>query len=627
MKKFLLTLLGVFVMGLAMAQQGNHWSPISGTQYNMTVKGVIVIDGIQQANNMLEIGAFCGDECRGSRKATLFPPTGDYIVTLAIVSNVVSGETITFRIYDHDAQQELELESLSTLIFADNTNVGDPTNWFQIAFATPTPPAFHFTTAGNWSNVSNWEGGALPGESDAVFIDANCILDQDAEVANLTVSDGYSLALQSRNTLTVTGELVNTEESGLIIEDGAQLINASTNVKATAEKDIVAYGANNPDGWYAIASPMDEMLIENSDFLTERYDLYRFNETRIGEEWENYKDDSNIDFDVFENGRGYLYANSNTFSPAFTGTLNYEACSISLTYSDRPDGLRGFNLIGNPFSHAIYKGAGGAIDNANLASGYYTLNNEGAWHVHTYEDPIMPGQGILIKTTIATNLSISKSNTPANAESNGAKAAAGRLRISVTGNGEDDCAFVYFSQGFGLNKMDNFSEQVPSLWVHNDGNDYAIAHVSNVCESLDLYFKNRQNGDFILSVNVRDTNFSYLQLIDNVAGTVVDLQQQPYYSFHDNGQEALDRFKLVFKVMTGVEERTEAPFAFFSDGTIIISDVDNNATIRIVDALGRVVVSQRDTACTVSTEGMSSGVYVLWLVSDNIVKSQKIIIP
>ena len=77
----------------------------------MTVKGVILIDGAQQSNSMLEIGAFCGEECRGSRNASLFPPTGDYIVTLAIVSNVVSGETITFRIYDHNAQQELELES------------------------------------------------------------------------------------------------------------------------------------------------------------------------------------------------------------------------------------------------------------------------------------------------------------------------------------------------------------------------------------------------------------------------------------------------------------------------------------------------------------------------------------
>lgn len=618
MKKLLLTLLGVFVMGLAVAQQGNHWSPISGTQYNMTVKGVIVIDGIQQANNMLEIGAFCGDECRGSRKATLFPPTGDYIVTLAIVSNVVSGETITFRIYDHNAQQELELESLSTLIFADNTNAGDPTNWFQIAFATPTPPGFHFITSGNWSVSANWQDGERPGASDEVFIDANCSLDQDATVASLTINDGAVLTLQSGNTLTVTGDLTNTAVTGLVIEDGAQVINESTDVKATCQKGITSYDTKSDGGWYTMASPVDEMAIAGSDFLTPAYDLYRYNENpESGLEWENYKDNSNVDFTTFENGRGYLYANSNTFSPSFVGTLNAASVARALTCSESPDGLSGFNLIGNPFPHAIYKGEGGAIDNANLASGFYSLNNEGAWRVNTFEDAIMPGQGILVKTTANTNLTIVKSNTEATAESNGAKNAIGRVCVTVTGGNGEDRAFVYFGQGIGLNKMRGFTDQTPILWVRDNNTDYAIAHVGKGCESLDLFFHNKNNGEFRLSVNTKDITFGVLQLVDNLTGEIIDLKQHPDYSFHANGNEADGRFKLVFRLPSGVEETAEAePFAFVIDGRIVLVDVDELAELQVVDMTGRIV----------SKDGLTPGIYVLRLTNGNETRTQKIVV-
>lgn len=618
MKKILIALLGVFVMGIAMAQQNNHWSPIPGTQYNMTVKGVIIIDGVQQANNLLEIGAFCGDECRGSRKATLFPPTGDYIVTLAVVSNVVSGEAITFRIYDHNAQQELELESLSTLEFADNTNAGDPTNWFPIAFVTPAPPAFHFTTAGNWSVSSNWQGGVLPNTTDVVVIDANCTMDQNAEVTDLTVSDGIALTIQSGNVLTVTGDLTNTTVTGLVIEDGAQVINESTDVKATCQKGITSYDTKSDGGWYTMTSPVDEMAIAGSDFLTPAYDLYRYNENpESGLEWENYKDNSNVDFTTFENGRGYLYANSNTFSPSFVGTLNAASVARTLTCSESPDGLSGFNLIGNPFPHAIYKGEGGAIDNANLASGFYSLNNEGAWRVNTFEDAIMPGQGILVKTTANTNLTIVKSNTEATAESNGAKNAIGRICVTVTGGNGEDRAFVYFGQGIGLNKMRGFTDQTPILWVRDNNTDYAIAHVGKGCESLDLFFHNKNNGEFRLSVNTKDITFGVLQLVDNLTGEIIDLKQHPDYSFHANGNEADGRFKLVFRLPSGVEETAEAePFAIVIDGRIVLVDVDELAELQVVDMTGRVV----------SKDGLAPGVYVLRLINGNGIRTQKIVL-
>ena len=121
---------------------------------------------------------------------------------------------------------------------------------------------------------------------------------------------------------------------------------------------------------------------------------------------------------------------------------------------------------------------------------------------------------------------------------------------------------VYFGQGFGLDKMDNLSETAPRLWIRDNGHDYAIAHVDTDCEALDVFFGNRQSGDFTIAVNAIDTNFSYLQLTDRITGVTVDLLRQPTYTFHATGQEYEARFCLTFKMETGVEEYLQEAFCF-----------------------------------------------------------------
>jgi hypothetical protein len=406
---------------------------------------------------------------------------------------------------------------------------------------------YHFMTAGNWSQASNWSSGALPGVNDEVFIDANCTLNRNAEVASLTITAGKTLTLQAGNTLTVTGTLANTATTGLVIEDDAQLVNASGNVAATMEKSISAHeGAST--GWYTIASPMSSMSIAGSGFVTPEYDLYRFNETNLtSEEWENYKADL-ADFTTFENGRGYLYANSSTFSPAFTGTLNASDVTIPLTCTERPnDPFSGFNLIGNPFPHDIYKGAGGAIDNASLASGYYTLTNDGEWEVHTYDDAIRPGQGILVKATAPTVLTIAKTNEMAVSETGEAKTGTALLRISVEGDDVRDRAFVYFGQGVGLDKVEDFGQNASSLAIRNEKGDFAIAHFDKNSDVIELVFTTPNNGDATLKVKAINSDFDSFHLIDTTTGSDIDLLQQPSYTFSVSGQAGERHFNLRYK--------------------------------------------------------------------------------
>ncbi len=445
----------------------------------------------------------------------------------------------------------LHLEDLLTteyLVIAVDS-AGNREDKDMVAEYIYTASGLHFVTEGNWSITSNWQEGSLPGSDDMVFIDAPCQLDQDAEVAALAINNCHTLTVQSGKTLTVNGLLSNTSAEGLVIEDGAQLVNASANVAATVKKDVQAYNNGDAEGWYTIASPMNGMAVAGSGFVTPEYDLYRYNETNLnGEEWENYK--ANLaDFTTFEKGRGYLFANSNSFSPVFIGTLNSTDVTCSLTYTNRPnDPLSGFNLIGNPFPHNIYKGAGAAIDNANLASGYYTLTNEGTWQAHTFEDAILPGQGILVKATAPTVLTIVKSNLAATSESSEAERSKGSLSISIAGDNGQDQAYVYFGQGIGLDKVKSIALDAPSLAVRNGNGDFAIAHCDKKSDAVELVFTTPDEGSFTMDVNVVAGDFDYLHLIDSLTGDDVDLLATPIYTFKASARDDASRFRLVFSI-------------------------------------------------------------------------------
>ena len=90
----------------------NHWTAVS-YQNSMFMIGVVKIDGVEQTSSGLELGAFCNNECRG----TEFPvfEDGQWLYYINIGGN--NGDNITFRLYDHALQQELELNCFSEVTF------------------------------------------------------------------------------------------------------------------------------------------------------------------------------------------------------------------------------------------------------------------------------------------------------------------------------------------------------------------------------------------------------------------------------------------------------------------------------------------------------------------------------
>lgn len=86
-----------------------------------------------------------------------------------------------------------------------------------------------------------------------------------------------------------------------------------------------------------------------------------------------------------------------------------------------------------------------------------------------------------------------------------------------------------------------------------------------------------------------------------------------------------ERFNLVYATTTGITEGDQ-PFAFISNGNIVITDTDDDATLQIIDVMGRVIVSSDGHTRSIPTVGMVLGVYVLRLIKGDDVRVQKVVV-
>ena len=138
-------------------------------------------------------------------------------------------------------------------------------------------------------------------------------------------------------------------------------------VPSTVIKEIAGYGTGD-GGWQLIASPLQGTIspttIDNLIADTAaHYDLYRFEPSHEGNEWENHKASDTF---KLETGKGYLYANADNVTLTFSGPSYIgDNCEIALVY-DANDEQKCWNLVGNPFDF-----------NATLDREYYVLDENG----------------------------------------------------------------------------------------------------------------------------------------------------------------------------------------------------------------------------------------------------------
>lgn len=98
-------------------------------QYSMSVNAVVNINCIELTNPSVRIGAFVGTELRGTA-LTSNVTNGRYVAGMIVYSNLVSGETVTFKMYN--PTNDSVYDARVSILFQDNANYGSNVAPYEI---------------------------------------------------------------------------------------------------------------------------------------------------------------------------------------------------------------------------------------------------------------------------------------------------------------------------------------------------------------------------------------------------------------------------------------------------------------------------------------------------------------
>lgn len=375
-----------------------------------------------------------------------------------------------------------------------------------------------------------------------------------------------------------------------------------------------------------IASPLvantapttvDNMITETA------YDLYRFDQSENAE-WQNYKSPENTPNFFLANGQGYLYANAEDVNVIFKGEFNEDDTKeVGLAYDANAE-FAGWNLVGNPFPVSSY---------ANKS--YYTMNEEGTAiepNMVSSVSAIPACTGVMVMAEAEGETVVFSTEAPEAANYQGC------LRIAVAQANERgtstgsvtalDKAIVSFNAGDRLEKF-VFNKENAVISIPQGGKEFSIACTDKQGE-VPLNFKAIKNGEYTLTINPEAVGLDYLHLIDNLTGADVDLLVTPAYTFTAKTTDYASRFRLVFSGNEADGPSTgSGSFAFINNGNIVFTGMGGeafNTSLQIVDVQGRVIVFRDAVPASLSTAGMTPGVYVLRLVNGDEVRTQKLVV-
>lgn len=629
-RKITLFIAALFLCG-AMQAQSYHWSyNYHDYENNFPFIGEVYLNGEVVASSDFEIAAFVGDQVRATEFLFEADPDnypGLYYAWLGVAYNN-TGETVTFKLYDHATNTEYD--NCSTTVLTNADGYGETWDPVVVEFTTPISygPEYPWVVSGGFENYmyletqiqidgvpvtnTNWEVGAFSGDECRGLGDADNWWVSPVDNSNILeiVVGGATGDVINFYLYDVTNQevfpgvcIVSLDWVDGDIGDMYEPFVLNYVPAQTFTKQITGYTSGLNDHYYLLASPIGEVSPTDVDkMLRNDFDLYYFDQAQ-NLEWINYEGgDGNFNLEA---GKGYLYANSADVTLTFTGVPYQGDGKVTLNKTE--DAIwEGWNLVGNPFAETAY-----------IEKDFYRMNAEGTNLIapDPNDQAIAAMEGIFV---VADNdgeiLTFST-------QALSAKSAALVMNITRNNRGAAvDRAIIRFDNENTLPKF-TLNERSTKLYIPQDNKDYAVVSANNDGE-MPLYFKAAENGTYNLDFSKESVDFSYLHLIDNITGTDIDLLINPSYSFDARTTDYASRFRLVFSTQSNNNDH----FAFISNGQIILNGVDANATIQVIDALGRVVVSRTVGGQSISTKGMTAGVYVLRLIEGNETRTQKILV-
>ena len=282
----------------------NHWIPNKNDyEDEMTFTCVLQVNDVEQRTTMLEVGAFCGEECRGTQRANYFPPSDRYIIQMLVFGE--SNDVISFRLYDHQQQQELPL-TLPAVVTFNSIGYGSLFDPYVLNFTSAVEHTQALNRGFNW-----WSSYVELSDIDGLSQLENSI--GSAGIIIRSRNNGYVEAYQYEGQTNWFGTLtsINNEQMYKIRTNGDCNATVVGYVTTPSDHPIEING-----GWNSIGFPCihnENVNIALSDFSPENNDVIK---SRNG--YTVYYSDGTYNLwfgtlNTFEPGKGYMYrSNSST---------------------------------------------------------------------------------------------------------------------------------------------------------------------------------------------------------------------------------------------------------------------------------------------------------------------------
>ena len=422
------------------------------------------------------------------------------------------------------------------------------------------------------------------------------------------------------NSITISGA------GHIFIQNGGELLCATASVPVSVMKEITAAAKDDKVyGWTVISSPVTEALLTGADanvnIVTANSEPYNFDLLCYDEPnhyWRSYTSPTSGTYfgGTLQVAKGYLYRNMKNFTAEFDGNTNHSDVPVTLSASCELEKARGFNLIGNPYTHDIYIGDGCAIPADNI-NGYYLYDSKGGWEAVTEADPmpVKSCEGALVQ--VSETVTVTMKNTDAAPAGSGEKYQNDNIKFIASNDNYRDATYAVFKKGNGLNKIDHVNPDIPMVYISYKDEDFAIAKFGDEVKSFNLNFKAKTIGSYTLSYETTG-EYNYLHIIDRLTGKDIDMLETKEYSFIASPSDTDARFIVNLQYKPNYDDGI---FAYQSGNDIVVS---GEGELQVFDVLGRFVTSRHINGVeTVNVN--AAGVYVLRIVGDEIL-TQKVVV-
>lgn len=482
----------------------------------------------------------------------------------------------------------------------------------------------------NWYNAGNWANSAIPGSSTDVIIPAGVTryptIRSAANCNNITLKSSASgtASLLGNNRLIVNGT-------------------------ATVER----YLPGASESWHLLSSPVFNQAI-SGDFIPSGsyddltgYDFYAWDEpTSI---WLNQKVAVNGITD-FVPGKGYLVAYQIPNTKSFTGNLNNGEVQFVLKHSETGN-YNGSNLMGNPYPSGIDWTLAPKIQFVdNYAYAYNPLKSGGEGYdlIGGVSDVknIGVGQGfmVLVKQIQANTLfeftnamRVHGGSFYKNTE------AIDELKVRFANATNYDETSIRLSQESEFIrdrndavKMFSYNPAIPQVYtLTTDLVNASINAIPAINEEavfpLCLYVP--AEDTYVISLPVAEGEFAgrTVYLEDKLTGRVVNLSNSQTYAFAASPSDNTNRFVLKFSTL-GIDKPTASDgVQVYAYGDVLYVAITSTEAVlvNVYNLTGQLVMQGKtggDMLSTFNAAALSNGVYVVSVISNQGVVSQKVVI-